>query len=515
MNFDVIGAAMGEALTLSSFIGIGGGVLLGYMIGVIPGLSRSVAIAIAIPLTFYMSPYIAISFLIGLSKGTAAGSAVSAILLNAPGEASSAATCLDGYPMAKGGRPKTALKIGLLASVIGDTLATIILIFVAIPFARVALMFGPYEMAAILAFALVFIAGLSGGSVFKGLAAGGFGVLLGTIGLDPQSGLPRLTFGYTQLMDGMPLIAVAIGTLALSEMFIQSDRLRNERETMSVKIENRPEDYLAWKEFRVTIPTIIRGTGVGTFVGALPGLGPSVGSFMSYGMAKKASKTPEKFGTGMPEGIAASESADNAVIPAALIPLFGLGIPGNVSAALLVGAFAIHGITVGPLLLRDQPELLYSIFAGMIVASMIMLFIGWFGLMIFAQITRVPPHVVIPIVIFFCLSGMVLQGYGAFGLIILMGFAIIGYLMKKYDYSFVTFLVAFIITPMLELNLRQSIILSRGDWFILLDRPIAILFIFCTAIALVLLAIRTIKAGKPVSSKPQTGEASVAGTAGR
>ncbi len=502
MNFSAVGAAVSEALTLASFIGIGGGVLLGYIVGVIPGLSRSVAISIAIPMTFYMSPFIAISFLIGLSKGTAAGSAVSAILLNAPGEASSAATALDGYPMAKQGKPKTALQIGLIASVLGDILATIILIFVAIPFARVALLFGPYEMAAILAFALVFIAGLSGGNIFKGLAAGGLGIFLGTIGLDNQTGLPRLTFGYTELMDGMPLIAVAIGTLALSEMFVQSEKLRYDRANMSVALKKDSTDRITWPIFRNILPTILRGTGVGTFVGALPGLGPSVGSFMSYGMAQKAAKDPETFGKGNPKGIAASESADNAVIPAALIPLFGLGIPGNVSAALLIGAFAIHGITVGPLLLRDNPELLYSIFAGMILASVIMLALGWFGLMFFAQITRVPPHVVIPIVIFFCLAGMMLQGYGTFGLIILMAFALLGYLMKKYDYSFVTFLVAFIITPMLELNLRQSIILSRGNVAILLDRPIALIFIACTALALITLIIRTFRTDKAAAGAP-------------
>ena len=496
----MIGASIQEALTVNALIGIGGGVFMGYVIGVIPGLSRSVAIAIAIPLTFYMSPLVAISFLIGLSKGTAAGSAVSAILLNAPGEASSAATALDGYPLAKSGKPKTALQVGLVASVAGDIMATVILIFVAIPFARVALMFGPYEMAAILAFALVFIAGLSGGNIFKGLAAGAFGIFLGTIGLDAQTGLPRLTFGYTQLMDGMPLIAVAIGTLALSEMFVQSEKLRYERETMAVKLEHRADDHITFPILRRIIPTILRGTGIGTFVGALPGLGPSVGSWMSYGVAQKVSKTPEKFGKGEPQGIAASESADNAVIPAALIPLFGLGIPGNVSAALLVGAFAIHGITVGPLLLRDEPELLYSIFAGMVVASIFMLILGWFGLMVFAQITRVPPHVVIPIVIFFCLGGILLQGYGTFGLVILMGFALLGYLMKKFDYSFVTFLVAFIITPMLELNLRQSIILSRGEWSILLDRPIAVFFIACTIVAFVMLGQRTLRGSREVET---------------
>ncbi|MBK5925984.1 tripartite tricarboxylate transporter permease, partial [Rhodobaculum claviforme] len=325
------------------------------------------------------------------------------------------------------------------------------------------------------------------------------GIFLGTVGLDNQTGLPRLTFGYTELMDGMPLIAVAIGTLALSEMFIQSEKLRYDRANMGVKLEHRPDDHITWPILRGIMPTILRGTGVGTFVGALPGLGPSVGSFMSYGMTQRAARDPETFGKGNPKGIAASESADNAVIPAALIPLFGLGIPGNVSAALLIGAFAIHGITVGPLLLRDSPELLYSIFAGMILASVLMLALGWFGLMVFAQITRVPPHVVIPVVVFFCLAGMMLQGYGTFGLVILMAFALLGYLMKKYDYSFVTFLVAFIITPMLELNLRQSIILSRGNWSILLDRPIALFFIVCTAIALVMLAWRTVRTGKPVA----------------
>lgn len=499
MDFALIGSAVGEALSLQSFIGIGSGVLLGYMIGVIPGLSRSVAIAIAIPMTFYMTPYIAISFLIGLSKGTAAGSAVSAILLNAPGEASSAATAIDGYPLAKSGKPKTALQVGLLASVIGDILATVILIFVAIPFARVALMFGPYEMAAILAFALVFIAGLSGGSLFKGLAAGGLGVLLATIGLDQQTGLPRLTFGVIELMDGLPLIAVAIGTLALSEMFVQTERLRTQRDTMSVKLEHRPDDRLGWRQLRGLMTTILRGTGIGTVVGALPGLGPSVASFMSWGLAKKVSNTPERFGKGAPEGVAASESADNAVIPAALIPLFGLGIPGNVSAALLIGAFAIHGITVGPLLLRDEPEFLYSIFAGMILASLILLVIGWYGLRLFAQVTRVPTHVVIAVVIFFCLAGMLLQGYGTFGLIVLLAFAVVGYLMKKFGYSFVTFIVAFIITPMLELNLRQSIILSGGDWSVLLSRPIALVFIACTVIAVLMLAWRTVR-GATVSA---------------
>jgi putative tricarboxylic transport membrane protein len=481
-ELSAITGAFGDALTLHSIMVILGGVLLGYSVGVIPGLNRSVAIAIAIPLTFYMSAYAAIAFLIGLSKGTAAGSAVSAILLNTPGEASSAATCLDGYPMAKSGQPRKALKVGLLASVIGDLLATLLLIIVVIPFASIALKFGPYELAAILIFALVFIAGMAGGSFLKGMAAGGMGVILGTVGLDPETGAMRFTFGYAELMEGVPILPLVIGTLALSEMFVQLDQYRRNKGASSVRLGNNPNDDLSFKEFRSTLPTIFKSTGVGAFVGALPGLGPSVGSFMAYGLAKRGAKDPDSFGKGNPRGIAAAEAADNAVIPASYIPLFGLGIPGSVSAALLVGAFMIHGIQVGPLMLRDHPQMLFTIFAGMIVASLIMLAVGWYGLRIFARVTDVPPYIVIPVVIFFCLAGIQVQGYGTFGLLTVFGFALFGYFLKKHDYSFVTFLVAFIVTPMLEMNLRQSVILSGGEISILLERPIALFFVVATGL---------------------------------
>lgn len=482
IGFDAILSSFAAALHYESIAIILGGVLLGYIVGVIPGLNRAVAIAIAIPLTFYMSAYAAIAFLIGLSKGTAAGSAVSAILLNTPGEPSSAATCLDGFPMARAGKPRKALKVGLLASVVGDLLATLLLIAVAIPFASVALKFGPYELAAILIFALVFIAGMAGGSFLKGLAAGGMGVILGTVGLDPETGAARLTFGYAELMEGVPILPLVIGTLALAEMFVQLDEYRRNKGASVIKLSHDKADDLSFKEFKATLPTVFKSTGIGAFVGALPGLGPSVGAFMAYGLAKRSAKDPDSFGKGNPNGIAAAEAADNAVIPASYIPLFGLGIPGSVSAALLVGAFMIHGIQVGPLMLRDHPEMLFTLFSGMIVASLLMLAVGWYGLRIFAKVTSVPPHIVIPVVIFLCLAGIQVQGYGTFGLVTVFAFAIFGYFLKKFDYSFVTFLVAFIVTPMLEMNLRQAVILSGGDIAILLNRPIALTFVVFTAL---------------------------------
>lgn len=480
----ILWASIGEVFRLTALLSILGGVFTGYVVGVIPGLNRSVAIAVAIPLTFYMTPLAAISFLIGLSKGTAAGSAVSAILLNTPGEPASAATCADGYPLAKSGKPRQALQVGLWASVIGDLLSTVLLITVALPFARVALKFGPYELASILLFSLVFIAGMTSGSLLKGLASAGLGIVLGSVGLDLESGAQRLTFGFPELMDGIPLIAVAIGTLALSEMFVQLEKVQVAAPTERIALKDDADDRMTFAIFRSCFPTILRGTAIGAFVGFLPGLGASVASFMSYSATQRASKTPEKFGTGMPQGIAASESADNAVVPASFIPLFGLGIPGSVAAALLIGAFAMQGITPGPLLLTQEPELLISIFTGMLVASCAMLVLGLVGLRIFARITMVPDRVIVPMVVFLCLSGAALQGYGAFGLWIVLGFAVLGYLMKRFDYSFVTFIVAFIVTPMLELNLRQSLILSRGEISVLLDRPIALVFLALTLVGL-------------------------------
>lgn len=495
LDTSLIATALANAFEFSALLAVFGGVFTGYVVGVIPGLNRSVAIAVAIPLTFYMPALAAISFLIGLSKGTAAGSAVSAILLNTPGEPASAATCADGYPLARSGKPRLALQVGLWSSVIGDFLSTVLLIAVALPFARVALEFGPYELAAILLFSLVFISGMTSGSLMKGLAAAGLGIVVGSVGLDLESGAQRLTFGAAQLMDGVPLIAVAIGTLALSEMFMQIEKVQSVPQAERIKLGDAVADRMSFAVFVRCLPTILRGTAIGAFVGFLPGLGASVASFLSYSLTQKLSKTPEKYGHGMPQGIAASEAADNAVVPASFIPLFGLGIPGSVAAALLVGAFAMQGITPGPLLLRQEPELLISIFAGMMAASLMMLVIGLFGLRIFARITVIPDRVVVPMVIFLCLSGAWLQGYGSFGLWMVLAFAGLGFLMKKFDFSFVTFIVAFIVTPLLELNLRQSIILSRGDPSVLLERPIALVFLALTALGLWQLG-RSSRAGK-------------------
>jgi len=475
---DELYSVAGSAFAIGNLAWILFGVTLGYLVGALPGLGKGTATAVAIPLTFYLEPLSAIAFLVGISKGSTAGSAVSAILLNTPGEPSSTPTAMAGYPLARAGKAQKALKMGLFASVLGDLFSTVVLILVAQELAEYALGIGPVELTAILAFSMVFIAGLSGRSMIKGLIAGLFGILVSCMGLEIETGSPRLTFGLIELYDGLPLIPVAIGMLALSEMMIQiGQRQRLSDEADLLKGSANPEDQIVtladWKN---CIRPIVRGSLIGTVVGILPGLGASVGSFLSYGAERRASGRGADFEeSGAIEGVAAAESADNAVVPASFVPLFAIGIPGSVIAAILIGAFTIQGITPGPLLFLENKDLILGVYVSMLAASVMLLFIGYFGQNMFARIVRISPALVMPIVVFLCCIGAYLQGGGTFGIGVMIVFGIIGFFSKKYDFSFVTFLIGFVIGPSFELSLRQSLGLVT-DLPELLDHPVAIVF---------------------------------------
>jgi len=476
---DELVAGFGAALTFYNVAFIFMGVAIGYLVGALPGLGKGTATAVAIPITFYIEPLAAIAFLIGISKGSTAGSAVSAILMNTPGEPSSAPTAMAGYPLARAGKAQKALKMGLYASVIGDFVSTCVLILSAQSLADYALGIGPIELVAILAFSLTFIAALSGKSLVKGLIAGLFGILCSTVGTEIETSTERITFGSFDLYEGLPLIPVAIGMLAMSEMMVQiGDRRRLEAETDLLRGSGKPEDaYVTWEDWKKSFKAIIRGTGIGIFIGVLPGLGASTGSFLSYGMARRASKDPDSFERdGAIEGVAATESADNAVVPASFVPLFALGIPGSVIAAILIGAFVIQGVTPGPLMFLEQAELMQGIYASMLAASLILLFIGYFGQNMFARIIKLSPSLVLSTVVFLCCLGSYLQGGGMFGLYIMAIFAVIGFFARKYDFGFVTFLIGFVIGDGFELALRQSIGLLKGTPEAMLDHPVAIVF---------------------------------------
>ena len=481
MSFEILNSV----LTLNNISWIAFGVLLGYVVGVIPGLGKGTAVAVSIPITFYLSPLTGIAYLIGIAKGSTAGSAVSAILLNTPGEPSSAPTALDGYPMSQKGQASKALKMGLFASVIGDFFATLLLIFLAAPLAEYALLFGPVEVTSILLFSLTFIAALSGDSLIKGLIAGLFGLLFSTVGMEIETATVRFTFGILELFDGLSLIPVAIGMLAVAEMLVQLgglEALEEQQRKLKNNIKSIKQN-ISWQEWKLSFPAIFRGTLVGSTVGILPGLGASVASFLSYGLAKKAAKDPSRFGKGAIEGIAAAESADNAVVPSSLVPLFALGIPGSVIAAILIGAFIIQGVTPGPLMFVQQPQLVNGIYLSMICASLLLLVIGFFGQKIFSMLSLVSLRLIIPSVIFFCAIGSYLQGGGIIGVWLILFFGIFGYFAKKLDFSFVTFLIGFVVGPQFELSLRQAIAVTP-NFENLLNHPIAIIFTLLTILAM-------------------------------
>jgi len=471
-------AGLLDSLSPISLLFVLGGVALGVAIGAIPGINGPMAIALFIPLTYYMSPLAAIGFLVGLNKGAFFGGAISAILLRTPGTPEAAATSWDGYPLTQQGKGEKALRMALYASFAGDLFATIVLVVIAAPLATVALYMGPPEMFALITLALTVVAGIGSKSIARGLIAAGFGLTAGMIGTEPVTALPRLTFDIYQLESGLSLIPLAIGLLAFSEILIQLERHvgLGGSQGSATHFSSRPEDRLvAWKELVGNLKTLFRSSLIGVGVGAMPGLGAPVASFLSYDQAQKRSKTPDEFGKGNLEGIAASESANSAVVGASLIPLFVLGIPGNLAVAMLMGAFMIHGMMPGPLLFEENSQLMYGVFGSLVIASFFLLLIGRFGLKLFCRAVEIPAVILYPIVIFTCIMGSYLGQSSMFDVIVMLVFGVIGYFMRKFDYSFVAFLIGFILVPEWERALQQVVITSQFDPFMFFTRPVAMI----------------------------------------
>ena len=491
---EMILAGLMDSLSPVSLIYVFVGVAVGVAIGAIPGINGPMAIALFIPLTYYMSPLAAIGFLVGLNKGAFFGGAISAVLLRTPGTPEAAATTWDGYPLTEQGKGEKALRMALYSSVSGDFISTAVLVLIAAPLATVALYMGPTEMFALISLALTVIAGIGTKSISRGLVAASAGLLAGMIGTEPVTALPRLTFDIYQLESGLSLIPVAIGLLAFSEILIQLERLKfgvgdNEG---ARRFSDKPEDnFVSLKEFFANTKTLLRASAIGIGVGAMPGLGAPVASFLSYDQAHKRSKKPEEFGKGCLEGIAASEAANSAVVGASLIPLFVLGIPGNLAVAMLMGAFMIHGMMPGPLLFEENSQLMYGIFGSLMIASFFLLIIGRFGLKLFCKAVQIPSVVLYPLVIFTCIMGAYLGQSSMFDVIVMLVFGVIGYFMRKFDFSYVAFLIGFILVPEWERALQQVVIISQFDTFMFFRRPVAMLLMALTSFVV----IRTFLAG--------------------
>ena len=472
---DVVLAGVAGAFAPLNLAFIVLGVTLGIVVGAIPGMSAPTAIAIAVPLTFAMSPVTAIAFLLGVHKGGEYGGAIASILINTPGEVSSALTALDGYPLAQQGQPRKALQASLYSSVAGDMFADLVLILSAAPLAVWALRMGPPEILGVLVFAFAFIAGLLGRSLAKGLFALALGLLLATVGLDIETGGERLTFGALDLFDGIPLVAVGIGVLALGEILVQlEDHFQGNRSTAVTRIELGPrdDDRLSWRELRGCARAILRGSAIGTIVGALPGLGASVAAFLAYGAERRASRTPERFGTGQIEGIAAVESANNAVIGASLIPLLTLGIPGSATTALIVGAFLIHGITPGPFVMQQNGAVIYGLFASLLLANVANLALGSVGLRFFVRFLAVPRPLILATGALLCVTGAYVSTGSMFGIGIVLAFGGLGYLLRKLEIPFVVFLIGFVLGPIFERALRNTVNLFDDPWRLAAEHPL-------------------------------------------
>lgn len=480
---EMIIAGLLDAVSPASLMFLLGGVAVGVLIGAIPGINGPMAIALFIPITYYMTPLSAIGFLVGLNKGAFFGGAVSAVLLRTPGTPEAAATSWDGYPLTQQGKGEKALRMALYSSVAGDFISTIVLIVIAAPLAAIALFMGPSEIFALISLALTVIAGIGTTSICRGLMAAALGITLGLIGTEPVTALPRLTFDVYQLGSGLSLIPVAIGLLAFSEIILQLERftgkgnVEHSAHVFSTKLEDR---LISIKEFFSYIKTLLRGSLIGIGVGAMPGLGAPVASFMSYDQAMKRSKNKEQFGKGALEGIGASESANSSVVASSLIPLFVLGIPGNLAAAMLMGAFMIHGMQPGPLLFKENAQLMYGIYGSLVLASLFLLVIGRFGLRLFCKAVDIPAMILYPIVIFTCIMGAYLGKSSMFDVGVMLTFGFIGYFMRKFDYSYVAFLIGFILAPEWERALQQVVIISENNTFMFFQRPVAMILMALT-----------------------------------
>lgn len=475
-SFDIIIAGINDTLTVFNIIMILAGVLTGLVVGVIPGLNGPMAMAIAIPVTFYLEPVAGIGYLLGIMKGGTIGGAVPAILLNTPGTPDAAITALDGYPMAKNGQSGKALKIAMYSSISGDTISDIVLISVAIPLGALAMLMGPVEQASVVFFSICIIAGLLGSSPLRGFLSATTGFMLATVGQFPEEGTPRLTFGFTELEAGIPLVGIGMGVLVVGEVFYAVTHRGSNAGRLIVPEATVEGSTLRFSEYWACRFTILRSAGIGTFIGAVPGIGSALAATIGYASTKKISDNPDNFGKGEIRGVAAAEAANSAVSGANLIPLLTLGIPGSLTAAFLMGALIVHGVIPGPSLMSDEPRLIYALFTAMIIANIGNLVIGRFGLRHFAKLATIPATIVYPTVILLCMAGAYISGNGEIGLIMLAVFGVVGYVMRILGLPIIIFIIAFILGRMWEIPLSQALILTEGKLLNLLNYPIAAAF---------------------------------------
>ena len=459
------------------------GTVVGIIFGAVPGLTSTMAVALFLPVTYSLGAGAGISLLVALFVGGTSGALISAILLKIPGTPSSVATTFDGGPLMEKGEGAKALGVGIVFSFLGTVVSIIALIFIAPTLAKIALRFGPHEYFAIAIFSLTLIITLASGSMVKGLLSGVIGFAFSTVGIAPVDAITRFTFGQTQLNSGFEILTVLIGLFAISEVIKVAENVKHEKAATIGKVSMKSIKGFGFsmQEFVGQLWNGFRSALIGIGIGILPGIGAGTSNIVSYIVAKNRSKYPEKFGTGVIDGVVASETANNACIGGALIPLLTLGIPGDAVTAVMLGGFMIHGIQPGPLLFTTQGALVYTIFAALILSTIMMLLCEFYGLRIFVKLLAVPKHILLPIILVLCVVGAFGLGNRIFDIWTILLFGLIGYGFVKGGIPQPPFIIGFILGPMAETNLRRGLQLSDGDFMGFLTEPISGAFLMLSA----------------------------------
>jgi putative tricarboxylic transport membrane protein len=472
---DIFGSLLGgfaTALTPQNLLYAGVGVVLGTAIGVLPGIGPALTISLLLPVTFGLDPVPAFIMFGGIYYGAMYGGSTTSILVNTPGESASVVTAIDGYQMAKKGRAGAALATSAIGSFVAGTLATIGLMFLAAALVEFAVRLGPPEYFAIMLVALSAVTSLSGTSAPKALFATLFGLALGLVGTDNQTGQLRLTFGINELEDGIDVVLGAIGLFAVGEVLWYAATLRSQKAEERQTI--RGSTWMTRVEFRRSVPAWLRGSGIGFFIGALPGAGATIASFISYALERRFSKHRAEFGKGAIEGVAGPEAANNASAGGALVPLLGLGIPGSGTTAVMLVAFQIYGLQPGPLLFSSRPDLVWGLIASLYVANVALLVLNLPLVGIWVRLLDIPKPLLYAGILVISAVGVYSLNRNAFDLAIVFVLGVIGFLMRRYDYPLAPVILGIVLGPLIDNNFRRGMIMTDGNVFALLTRPLTL-----------------------------------------
>jgi len=462
------------------------GVTIGTFVGVLPGVGAMAAVALCLPITFYLDPTVALIMLAGIFYGAQYGSSTAAILLNVPGTVTAAVTCLDGYPMTQQGRAGLALFVTTITSFVGGSIAIVLMMLFTPAMAAFALRFSSAEYFMIMLLGLIVASTISPGSHLKSLAMVAVGLGLGLVGTDMNTGIMRFTFDRLELADGVSLVAIAMGLFGVAE--ILSSIGRESSKPIDVKTITFRSMIPSKPEMKQIVWPTLRGTSIGAFVGALPGSGATVATFMAYAVEKRLAKDPSRFGKGAIEGIAAPEAANNAAVQAAFMPTLSLGIPGDALMAFLLGAMMIHGIVPGPRFLIEQPVMFWGLVASFWIGNIMLLVLNIPLIGLWVRMLAIPYNILYPAMLFFICIGVYSINYQVFDIYAVIIFGVLGYLMNKFGYPPAPLLLGFILGPMMEEHFKRALLMSRGDFNIFWERPISAVLLGVTILLLALSA---------------------------